>query len=796
MTTEQVTQQVAAVPPISSENDQSGITAGLFTFLPLLYVAWTDAVLTPAQLGNLCTQMEAQAWLSAPEKRQLRVWLDPAQPPTASQLKSWLATIQQAADECPQQEIEDATAVAAQSLTALGQAVAKVGDPAGYDRCTTAEASAALVDMEAMLGIVSREAYHKLFHEEEATLSAGPMQTQPSFDVAAMTHLLDGEQAPIRQQVRTLLAEPRFAYELIPDKDRYRDKVLAWCKLLAEQGLGSISYPKAYGGQEDMAQYIAVMETLSYHDLSLVIKFGVQFGLFGGSIHLLGTEQHHQQYLPAVGTMALPGSFAMTELGHGSNVRDIETTAHYDPTTEEFIIHTPTESARKEYIGNAARHGQLATVFAQLEINGERYGVHAFLVPLRDAQGKIMPGIRIEDNGEKMGLNGVDNGRIWFDQVRVARTALLNRFADVTPEGEYQSPIAGEAKRFFTMIGTLVAGRIGIAVSALSAAKSGVTIAVRYAAQRRQFGSTPGQPETLLLDYQTHQRRLMPLLANAYALHFALEHLVQRFVNRTEEDTREVETLAAGLKAFSTWNTTRTLQMGREACGGQGYLAENRFAALKADTDIFTTFEGDNTVLMQLVAKSCLADFKQQFSDMKLLGLVRYITGQASQTVAVYNPLLTRNTDPEHLCDPEFQLAAFQYREQRLVTSLARRLRARLEQGMDSHEAMIECQDHLVNLAQAYVERVILEQFVAGIARIEDPAPAAVLKQLCDLYALWQLEQHKGWYLETGYFEGAKTKAIRRQIDKLCYEISREAVPLVDAFAIPEQCLAAPIVVR
>ncbi len=624
---------------------------------------------------------------------------------------------------------------------------------------------------------------------------APPHLTYPSFDPTAMTQILDGDQAAIRQQVRTLLATPTFAYEFIPDKDCYRDKILAWCKILAEQGWGAVAYPQAYGGQEDMAQHLAIMETLSYHDLSLVIKFGVQFGLFGGSIHLLGTAPHHQAYLPAVGELSLPGAFAMTELGHGSNVRDIETTAHYDPTTEEFIIHTPTESARKAYIGNAARHGQLATVFAQLAINEEQYGVHAFLVPIREANGAPRPGVRIEDSGEKMGLNGVDNGRLWFDQVRVPRTALLNRFADVTPEGEYQSPIAGEAKRFFTMIGTLIAGRVGIAGSALSAAKSGLTIAIRYAAKRRQFG-TAGQPETLLLDYQTHQRRLMPLLATTYALDFALKYLVRRFIARSETDMREVETVAAGLKAFSTWHTTRTLQVGREACGGQGYLAENRFAALKADTDIFTTFEGDNTVLMQLVAKSCLADFKQQFSDMTLRAMVRYITNQASQTALVYNPLLTRKSDEAHLHDSDFHLAAFRYREQRLVASLSRRLRARLDQGMEAQTAMNECQAHLVNLAQAYVERVILEQFIQGVAEVDEPALAAVLKKLCDLYALYQMEQHKGWYLEAGYFEGSKTKAIRRQVDKLCYAVSRDAVGLVDAFAIPEQSLSAPIAVK
>ncbi|MEZ4862555.1 MAG: acyl-CoA dehydrogenase [Caldilineaceae bacterium] len=614
----------------------------------------------------------------------------------------------------------------------------------------------------------------------------------PTFSINAMTQLLDGEQASIRQRVRKLLTEPAFAYGEAADRARYREKILEWCQELARRGLGAVSFPQAYGGADDIGQYLAVMETLSIHDLSLVIKFGVQFGLFGGSIHLLGTERHHRHYLRDVGSLALPGCFAMTELGHGSNVRDLQTIARYDPTTERFTIHTPHEAARKEYIGNAACHGRLATVFAQLEIGDNHYGVHAFLVPIRDEQGNPMPGVRIEDNGAKMGLNGVDNGRLWFDQVQVAREALLNRFADVTPEGHYESAITSEAQRFFTMIGTLVAGRVGITAAALSAAKVALTIAIRYATRRRQFGA-PGEPETLLLTYQTHQRRLLPLLANAYALDFALKYLTQRYMARTEEDAREVETLAAGLKAYSSWNTTKTIQICREACGGQGYMAVNRFAALKADTDVFTTFEGDNTVLMQLVAKGCLSDFKQQFSDMTLIGLVKYLSSQAAKAVVEQNPLTTRNTDEAHLHDSQFQLGAFHYREQRLISSVARRLKVRLDRGMEANDALIECQDHLVQVAHAFVERVILEQFVAAIAMVEDPALAQVLKQLCDLFALAQIEQHKGWYLEAGYMEGGKTKAIRRQVDQLCLALSHEAVGLVAAFAIPDQCLAAPI---
>jgi len=186
---------------------------------------------------------------------------------------------------------------------------------------------------------------------------------------------------------------------------------------------------------------------------------------------------------------------------------------------------------------------------------------------------------------------GVDNGIIYFDKVAIPVENLLNRYAGISGDGKFTSPISSDNRRFFTMLGTLVGGRIGIPRAGLSAVKSGLTIAIRYGDQRRQFGPEGGS-EVPILNYRTHQRRLMPLLANAYALHFALQYLTSRFLKRKEEEMQEIEALAAGLKSFSTWNTTQTLQECRECCGGKGYLSENRIDRLKNDTDIFTTFEG------------------------------------------------------------------------------------------------------------------------------------------------------------------------------------------------------------
>src|SRR4051794_12471309 len=245
-------------------------------------------------------------------------------------------------------------------------------------------------------------------------------------DAAALRRLLDGEHREIRERVRGRMGEEQYAP--VPgdiDRDEYRELVMKWMKTLADEGEATILFPEKYGGQGNLGGGISAFEMLGHADLSLLVKCGVHFGLFGGAILHLGDEEQRQEYLPRVIDATLPGCFAMTEAGHGSDVQRLGTTATYHVDTDEFVIHTPDDSARKEYIGNSAVHGRMAVVFAQLLVDGETQGVHALLVPLRDEDGHCLPGIRIEDDGQKLGLNGVDNGQIWFDGVRVPRTALL-----------------------------------------------------------------------------------------------------------------------------------------------------------------------------------------------------------------------------------------------------------------------------------------------------------------------------------------------------------------------------------
>ena len=735
----------------------TAVETTLLPFLPTIYVAWSDGSFTDQDLRELRERVRE---LDADTREMLLDWLDPANPPRVGQLKLMLFTIRQMAGGLSSGQ--------RLNLAQLGLEMAR------RSHAPSQRTIQALEELEEALGVAGAELARELLPQ----VSPSPETPPSSFDRSAMQDFLDGAQREHRQEMRRWLGEPVFTRQYGLDLDSHRELVWGWCQELARRGLTRLV-------TEDLPGMLASVQTLGYFDNSLLIKLGVQVGLFGGSLLHLGTERHQELARQAI-LLELPGCFAMSERDHGSNVKDIETTARFDPLTDEFIIHTPHEGARKEWIGNAARHGRMATVFAQLQIGRENYGVHAFLVGLRDEQGRLQPGVRIEDCGHKLGLNGVDNGKIWFQNVRIPRDNMLDRHAQVDRSGHYTSSITSSSKRFFTMIGTLVMGRVSLCLAALSAIRLAVALAVEYADKRRQFGPA-GQAEMVILDYQTHQKRLMPALATAYALEFTNRFLVERYLQgtRSEDEARELEVLAAGLKATASWDAMQILQTCRECCGGNGYLAANRFADLKADLDVFTTFEGDNTVLMQLVARGLLTSYRQQFSELKFAGVLKYLAHQAGRVLV---PLSRGGS----LKDPLVQRNLFKAREEQLLVSVAKRLKAKIDGGSDSYHAFVDCQDHLLALSRAYIERVIVEQFQRGV----EEAPVelrAALKDLCDLYVMSRLHQDRAWFLEHGHFEPSRSKMVRDTMLELCLKLRADAVPLVRAFNIPAKLLAVPM---
>ncbi len=756
----------------------------LTPFLPLVYVAWSDGFLSSTDMERIRTALRDAEELPEAAVTILESWLQPEAPPSPCELAALREGIREVAGHVSRKELK--------SLVSLGIALARAqaADEGGW---ATAKGQQVLEGVEELLGVLGAEAARDL----TAIAEEVPEPPEPAvpFEPEALRRVLEGKHAALSARVMDLLANPEVR---VPDglpTPIARERVLAATRRIAAEGLGGLAFPRELGGEGDVPGSIIVFETLAFGNLSVLVKFGVQFGLFGGSVYQLGTERHHRALLPRIASLELPGIFAMTERGHGSNVREIETRATYLPECQEFEIHSPTPGARKDWLGNAAQHGRMATVFAQLVVKGEAHGVHTFVVPVRDDLGNALPGISIEDCGEKVGLNGVDNGRIAFDRVRIPRENLLNRFADVSPEGKYESPIASPGRRFFTMLGTLVAGRISIAAASVSAAKTGLTIAVRYSARRRQFGPS-GEPEVPILDYLTQQRALLPAVAATYGLHFAIRDLIDRFADVEGDEARaRVEVMAAGLKAYASRHAQETLQSCREALGGRGYLAENRLGVLREDTDVFTTFEGANVVLLQLVAKGLLSEYRDLVGDLRLWGMVKFLGELAGEEASRLNPIRSRRTAEEFLRDSDTQLDAFRFRESRLLHTAARRLKHRIDEGMDSFQAMNACQDHLVHLARAHVELTVLESFREAVSRASESDGeeiGGVLDMLSDLFALSRLERDRAWYLEAGYMEGGQTKSIRNLVNSLCGELRPFAGVLVDAFGIPDVVLAAP----
>ncbi|GAB3540807.1 acyl-CoA dehydrogenase [Arthrobacter tecti] len=629
-------------------------------------------------------------------------------------------------------------------------------------------------------------------------------------DVAALGEQLLGRWAASRRTARELAGDPAVHKVEGLSSSEHRARCLEQLHHLVKSKAVHRAFPKELGGSDDHGGNIAGFEELVVADPSLQIKAGVQWGLFGAAVLHLGSEEHHRKWLPGIMNMDIPGCFAMTETGHGSDVASIATTATFDSDADEFVLHTPFRAAWKDYIGNAALDGRAAVVFAQLVTRGVNHGVHAFYVELRDESGSFLDGIGGEDDGLKGGLNGIDNGRLHFTQVRVPRTNLLNRYGDVAPDGTYTSPIDSPGRRFFTMLGTLVQGRVSLDGAAVAVSKLALKTAIQYSVERRQFTTASELSEEVLLDYQLHQRRLLPRLAATYAASFAHEELLEKFdgvfsgEHDTDEDRQDLETLAAALKPLSTWLALDTLQECREACGGAGFLTENRFTSLRADLDVYTTFEGDNNVLLQLVAKRLLADYAKEFQGVDFGVLARFVVTQAAERTLhrtglrqVLQSVVDTGSERKSaiaLRDERTQHELLCGRVDSMVGELAGALRgARRLPPADAAAVFNQHQQELIQAARAHAELLQWEAFTSALANTSDAGTRQVLTWLRDLFGLCLIEENLSWYLMNGRLSAQRARTLGPYINRLLLKIRPHAVDLVNAFGYGAEHLRAAI---
>ncbi|RCH91857.1 fatty-acyl coenzyme A oxidase [Rhizopus stolonifer] len=544
------------------------------------------------------------------------------------------------------------------------------------------------------------------------------------------------------------------------------------------------------------------MSIVSIVDPGFWTRFGVHYGLFVGALQSNATPGQLGYWFEkgALGLNHFIGCFAMTELGHGSNVPGLETTAIFDEAADQFILHTPTLTATKWWIGGAAHSATHAAVFAQLIVHGKRYGTKCFVVALRDPKTyQLLPGITIGDIGKKMGRDGIDNGWIQFTHVRIPRGHMLQKHTKVSRTGQVKEP-----KLQQLTYGALLQGRVTMVADSGHFSKKALSIAIRYAAVRRQFASSHANGiETKLLDYPIHQRRLMPLLAQTFAMLFTGTEMTDMYnimmshldgAKEGDEDLegviemlKETHATSAGLKAFCTWHCLSIIEQCRQSCGGHGYSAYTGLAQMYQDFAVQCTWEGDNTILTLQLGRYLINSYREALRGKQLSPGVGYLNrlDELLHTQCQVNQL-------EDILSPEIIIEGWQVVCAHSVRKAGIEFEACLEQGMDIDDAYEHCSQSRLYAAKLHSFGYLFHRFADGVSKTSGDLYDILIK-VCLLYGLYSIEENAGAFLEYQYFTPPQIEFVRSSVNRLCKQVRDQAIPLVDAFNLSDYVINSPL---
>ncbi|CAG9114975.1 unnamed protein product [Plutella xylostella] len=537
---------------------------------------------------------------------------------------------------------------------------------------------------------------------------------------------------------------------------------------------------------------MTINEAVQSVNPSVSVKMAIGIYLFSNALLSLGTERHYKFFEATIWNREILASFALTEVAHGSDARLMCTTASYDPKSREFVVHTPDFKAAKCWVGNLGRTCTHTLLFAQLITpDGTNHGLHGFVVPVRDpATLETYPGLVVGDMGEKIGVNGIDNGFIMFNQYRIPRENLLNRTADVTEDGVYESSFSEPSKMLGAALENLSAGRIGIMQESCHTISSAVAIAIRYAATRRQFGAK--DDEIPLLEYELHQWRLFGYVSAAVVFRIYIEKFARIYLNIVEKSNAglKVDNLSAAVseihamvscsKPLLTWTTLDAVQQCREACGGHGYLKCANLGDLRCNHEPTVTYEGDNNVLSQQAGNWLLRQYEQAASGVDSpLGTVTFLT--RCQDILEDKFSCERT---EQLKDVKFIKSTYQWLLCWLLKETHQQYESEVSKGQSKFEAKSKCQVYRwKTLSRVYAEYLAII-FCSESVGQEDTGLRPVLNKLLVMYGLWSLDQHLVELYQGGFASGdSLARLLRAAILEMCAQLKPEVVSVVDALA-------------
>ena len=621
-------------------------------------------------------------------------------------------------------------------------------------------------------------------------------RANPPFDVEAMAVANHGskERLDYKRKVMSEIERlPAFFNDDFYDltKDQLRERTFI-----------KIGHIVDWLQNEDMDTFRQRLEVLSVADPGFWTRFGVHLGLFTNCLRS-GCTSSQFAYWVRKGMLnchKFYGCFAMTELTHGSNVQGIQTTATFDPNTDEFIINTPDLNATKWWIGGAAHSATHSAVYARLIISGKDYGVKTFVVQLRDPLSfSNMPGVTIGDIGKKMGRDGIDNGYIQFSNVRVPRAHMLMRHCQVTRDGQVSEPPLQQLA-----YGALLTGRVMMAIDSSNIGKKAITIAGRYAAVRRQFKSdAKSEVETKLIDYPIHQRRLMPLLAQSIAFQYTgyqLAHMLEETTQALDalepgdpklegviELLKSTHASSAGLKAFCTWATLSAIEVCRQSLGGHGYSSYTGLAPLYADFAVHCTWEGDNTILALQLGRALVSAYGESQNGKK-----------QGQALAYLNDI---DASLNGRCQSQEELNTLAGVEAGWLTASAHFVKVAYDEFQrcikagDSRERAAEkCSQLRFVAASVHTSGFIFRQFRAAVESMPDSGDGVkkALTTVALLYGLWQMEEKSGFLLRSGWLKPEQFDFVARRVSELCAEVRAFAIPMIDSFSYTDFVINSP----